>query len=151
MKNSNNKPISVKLPFKKRPIKGSLFYLIAIILLALIVGFGFYKYLYSSYIAFLAIPVIILAGIFINLRGIINILDFILNQYIVTIAVCTNVNYKYDEKKNINEKYSEIEFKDYKNNEIFKYRFRYKANFNKGTVYKITRGRLSNTYVSVLR
>ena len=51
MKSSSNKPISVKLPLKKRPIKGSLFYLAVTILIAIGVGFGFYKYLYSSYIA----------------------------------------------------------------------------------------------------
>lgn len=151
MKSSSNKPISVKLPLKKRPIKGSLFYLAVTILIAIGVGFGFYKYLYSSYIAFFAIPIIIIAGIFINLRGIINIIDFIFNQYVITTAVCTEVKYKYDKDSNVSDKYSEIEFKDHKNNKIFKYKFHYRANFYKGNVYRITRGRLSNTYVSVFR
>ncbi|MGL4453070.1 MAG: hypothetical protein ACRCTZ_18065 [Sarcina sp.] len=151
MKSSKNKSISVKLPWKKRPIKGSLFYLVVLILIAIGIGYGFYKYLYQSYIAFLAIPVIIIAGIFINLKGIINILDFIFNQYIVTTAVCTKVNYKYDEENKISDKYSQIEFKDYKNNESFTYTFRYRASFNEGTVYRLVRGKLSNTYVSIFR
>ena len=151
MRNSDSKSIRVKLPFKKRPIKGSLFYLVILILIAVGVGYGFYKYLYQSEIAFLAIPVIIIAGIFLNVRAIINILDFIFNQYIVTTAVCTKVNYKYDEKNKVSDKYSNVEFKDYKNNESFKYTFRYRTNFNEGTVYKLVRGRLSNTYVYIFR
>ncbi|MGL4762539.1 MAG: hypothetical protein ACRCWG_13920 [Sarcina sp.] len=151
MKSCSNKAISVKLPLKKRPIKGSLFYLAVIIVIAILIGVGFYQYLYKSYIAFFAIPVVIIAGIFINLRGIINIIDFIFNQYIVTTAVCTNVIYKYDKENNISDKYSEIEFKDHKNSTVFKYKFRYRASFKQGNVYRITRGRLSSTYVSIFR
>ena len=151
MEKKDVKPINIKLHIKKRPIKKSIGYLVLLIILAVAVGFGFYTYIYKSNVAFLAIPIIIIAGIFLNTKGIINIIDFIFNTYTVTTAVCTEIKYKYDKEENKSDKYSEVYFTDYKTNNILTYKFKYRVNLNEGSVYKITRGRFSNTYVAIFR
>ena len=151
MEKKDIKPINIKLHIKKRPVKKSVGYLLLVIILSFVVGFGFYNYIYKSNIAFLAIPIIIIAGIFINAKGIINIVDFIFNTYTITTFVCTEIKYKYDKENNKSDKYSEVYFIDYKTNNRFTYKFNYRVNFNVGSAYRITRGRFSSTYVAVFR
>ena len=139
---------SIKLPLNRRPIKTSIMYLVAIIIISFACGYGLYNFLYKSNIAFLAIPVVFIMGIAIKSTEILNIIDFVCNSYVVTSAICTGVEYKGDKESESN--YSVVYFKDYKNNKEFKYEFNYKARFTKGTLYKITHGKFSKMYVSKL-
>lgn len=148
-KENNN--LRIKVPFKKRPRKSDLFYLILIIIISIAVSFAFYKFIYESKIAFLAIPIILLAGIFINLRGIINLLDIIFNLYTITTVVCTAVEYKKDEHGNISDKYSKVYFKDFKSGKEIIYKFRYRTKFAKGSAYRIIHAKLSKTYAFIDR
>lgn len=143
--------VSVKIQFKKRPKKNSLVYLVSLIILSVGVSFIFYELIYKSEVAFLAIPIILIAGIFINIRGIINIIDFVFNLYTVTTVVCTDIDYKKDANGNISDKYSKVYFKDHRTGKNTVYTFRYKTKFSKGSAYRIIHGRLSGTYVSINR
>lgn len=143
--------VKVKVNFKKRPGKFSIVYIILLIFVSIGVGFAFYKYIYKSNIAFLAIPIIILAGIFVNLKGIINIIDLLFNLYEVKSVVCTDVEYKKDEKGNISDKYSKVYFTNHKTGENLIYTFRYKSRFNKGSAYRIVHGKYSKTYAHISR
>lgn len=150
-KQSDIRDNRVKIPIKKRPIKGSIIYLLTVIIISVIIGIAFYNYIYKSPIAFLSIPIVIIAGILVNIKAIVNIIDFIFNLYIVRTVVCTEVKYKYDKSNNISDKYSEVCFKDFRNNKVLKYKFGYRVKFTEGTAYRITHGKLSNTYVSVFK
>lgn len=147
---NNSKVMSnkVSVPIKKRPIKSSAIYLLSIIILGVVVSFALYEFLYKSYTAFLTIPIIIIGGIFLNGKSIINIIDYIFNLYEITVAVCTSVEYKTTKENDISDKYSLVYFTDFKNNKVIKIKFNYKVKFNEGNVYKITLGKLSKTYVS---
>lgn len=149
---NNSKLISNKvgIPLKRRPIKSSIIYLLSIIILGVAFSFALYEFLYKSYIAFLVIPIIIIGGILFNTKLIINIIDYIFNLYEITVAVCTDVEYKTTKENTISDKYSVVYFKDFKNNKVVKFKFNYKVKFKQGNVYKITHGKLSKTYVSTL-